>query len=594
VQRSVGKNKQGQKNSSWRSVRLALPFFKQYRLQLAFGFLSLLVVNALQLIIPRIVKHAVDGLQDQVASQTSLMKYGSLIIVLALFIAIFRFGWRILILGFSRHLEKDLRNWLFSHLLTLDRVFFQRKTTGELMALATNDLAAVQLAGGMGLVAFVDAMVMTIAALSFMAYIHPGLTLIAIAPMPLLALLTRFLSARLHRYFKKVQEQFSILTEFVRTTLSSIRLIKAYTQENSQAKRFNKLGRIYVQDNLRLAMVHGTLFPASGLVANFSLLLVLFFGGRLTIQGVISIGDFVAFTSYLFMLTWPMMALGWVTNLFQRGATSLERIQNILEQKTVFTKPETVSVMPEKIKKISVRNLNFTYTGQQTPTLRKINLDITPGLLGIVGRTGAGKTTLCHLLARLYPVESSTIFLDGIDVNNLSLGQVRSRIGLVPQDITVFSDTIRTNIALGRPAADREQVEAVARAASIHQEIMALPDGYDTRIGERGVKLSGGQRQRIALARALLTDRPIIIIDDGLSAVDIETEHEIIQAIGSFLQERICIVISHRLAPLAEADQLLVMDNGRIVSHGSHEQLLDENRFYKTIYDYQISRMEKG
>jgi ATP-binding cassette subfamily B protein len=594
VQRSVGKNKQGQKNSSWRSVRLALPFFKQYRLQLAFGFLSLLVVNALQLIIPRIVKHAVDGLQDQVASQTSLMKYGSLIIVLALFIAIFRFGWRILILGFSRHLEKDLRNWLFSHLLTLDRVFFQRKTTGELMALATNDLAAVQLAGGMGLVAFVDAMVMTIAALSFMAYIHPGLTLIAIAPMPLLALLTRFLSARLHRYFKKVQEQFSILTEFVRTTLSSIRLIKAYTQENSQAKRFNKLGRIYVQDNLRLAMVHGTLFPASGLVANFSLLLVLFFGGRLTIQGVISIGDFVAFTSYLFMLTWPMMALGWVTNLFQRGATSLERIQNILEQKTVFTKPETVSVMPEKIKKISVRNLNFTYTGQQTPTLRKINLDITPGLLGIVGRTGAGKTTLCHLLARLYPVESSTIFLDGIDVNNLSLGQVRSRIGLVPQDITVFSDTIRTNIALGRPAADREQVEAVARAASIHQEIMALPDGYDTRIGERGVKLSGGQRQRIALARALLTDRPIIIIDDGLSAVDIETEHEIIQAIGSFLQERICIVISHRLAPLAEADQLLVMDNGRIVSHGSHEQLLDENRFYKTIYEYQISRMEKG
>jgi ATP-binding cassette subfamily B protein len=594
VQRSVGKNKQGQKNSSWRSVRLALPFFKQYRLQLAFGFLSLLVVNALQLIIPRIVKHAVDGLQDQVASQTSLMKYGSLIIVLALFIAIFRFGWRILILGFSRHLEKDLRNWLFSHLLTLDRVFFQRKTTGELMALATNDLAAVQLAGGMGLVAFVDAMVMTIAALSFMAYIHPGLTLIAIAPMPLLALLTRFLSARLHRYFKKVQEQFSILTEFVRTTLSSMRLIKAYTQENSQAKRFNKLGRIYVQDNLRLAMVHGTLFPASGLVANFSLLLVLFFGGRLTIQGVISIGDFVAFTSYLFMLTWPMMALGWVTNLFQRGATSLERIQNILEQKTVFTKPETVSVMPEKIKKISVRNLNFTYTGQQTPTLRKINLDITPGLLGIVGRTGAGKTTLCHLLARLYPVESSTIFLDGIDVNNLSLGQVRSRIGLVPQDITVFSDTIRTNIALGRPAADREQVEAVARAASIHQEIMALPDGYDTRIGERGVKLSGGQRQRIALARALLTDRPIIIIDDGLSAVDIETEHEIIQAIGSFLQERICIVISHRLAPLAEADQLLVMDNGRIVSHGSHEQLLDENRFYKTIYEYQISRMEKG
>jgi ATP-binding cassette subfamily B protein len=572
-------------NNSWRSVRLILPFFKQYGVQLAIGFLSLLAVNGLQLLIPRIIKHAVDALQFGTASHASLMKYGGLIILMAFCIAVFRFGWRILILGFSRHLEKDLRNWLFSHLLTLDRFFFQRNTTGELMALATNDLAAIQLAGGMGLVAFADALVMTIAALSFMAYIHPGLTLIALAPMPVLVLLTRVLSARLHRYFKKVQERFSHITEFVRTTLASMRLVRAYTQEES---------RSYVEDNLRLAMVQGTLFPASGLVANISLLLILLFGGRFTIQGAITIGDFVAFTSYLFMLTWPMMALGWVTNLFQRGATSLERIQNILEQQTVFDRPASPSVLPGKINDISVRKLNFHYQGQLKPVLKEISLEIGPGLLGIVGRTGAGKTTLCHLLARLYPVENGTIFFGGMDVNSMELDKVRSSIGLVPQDVTVFSDTIRANIIMGKPDATDEQIEKVARAAAIHEEVMDFPEGYGTRIGERGVKLSGGQRQRIALARVLLTERPIIIIDDGLSAVDIETEHQIIRSIGSFLQQRICIVVSHRLAPLAEADQLLVMDDGKVVAQGVHDQLIAENMFYKTIFEYQTSRTKKG
>ena len=583
-----------QKNNSWQSVRLVFPFFRQYGKQLVVGFLSLLAVNALQLLIPRIIKHAVDALQFGTASQASLMKYGGLIILLAFCIAFFRFGWRILILGFSRHLEKDLRNWMFSHLLTLDRFFFQKRTTGELMALATNDLAAVQLAGGMGLVAFADAMVMTIAALSFMAYIHPGLTLIALAPMPVLALLTRILSARLHRYFKKVQEKFSQITEFVRTTLFSMRLIKAYTQEKSQTERFNQLGRTYVKDNLRLAMIQGTLFPTAGLVANISMLLVLFFGGRLTIQGVITIGDFVAFTSYLFMLTWPMMALGWVTNLFQRGATSLERIQNILDQQTVFDRPASPSDVPGKISNISVRNLSFQYQGQNQPVLKGISLQINPGLLGIVGRTGAGKTTLCHLLARLYPAEAGTILFGGIDVNDMELDKVRSCIGLVPQDVTVFSDTIRANITMGRPQATDEQIEKVAKAAAIHDEIIAFPAGYGTRIGERGVKLSGGQRQRIALARVLLSERPIIIIDDGLSAVDIETEHQIIRSIGSFLQERICIVVSHRLAPLAEADQLLVMDDGRVVAQGDHNELLRENMFYKTIFEYQTRSQEPG
>jgi ATP-binding cassette subfamily B protein len=579
---------------SWKALSLVFPFFRQYRLQLLIGFLSLLAVNGLQLVIPRIIKHAVDGLQKEGVSPETLQQYGIMIVGLAVGIALFRFSWRLLILGFSRHLEKDLRNWLFSHLLTLDRVFFQRSTTGEIMALATNDLAAVQLAGGMGLVAFADALVLSLAALSFMAYIHPGLTLIAIVPMPLLALLTRILSGRLHRYFKKVQEQFSSMTEFVRTSINSIRMIKAYTLEANQTARFDELGSEYVRANLRLAKVQGTLFPVSGLIANTSMLLVLLFGGRLTIQGSITIGDFVAFTSYLFMLTWPMMALGWVTNLFQRGVTSLQRIQNILEERPIIVAPLLPTPCPEKINSISVKHLHFAYPYQPYPVLEDISLEIKKGILGIVGKTGSGKTTLCHILARLYPVAENTLFWDGADINTLDPGIVRGNIALVPQDVTVFSETVRANITMGKPEASQEEIEAVARAAAIHTEIISLPEGYDTRIGEKGVKLSGGQRQRIALARALLSDRQIIIVDDGLSAVDIETEHEIIGSIRSFIIDKVCIMVSHRLAPLAQADQILVMDQGKVVALGSHRYLLEKNRFYTTIYEYQTSRMEKG
>jgi len=587
-------NPNSRHDNSWQAVGLVFPFFRQYRLRLLVGFASLLAVNGLQLVIPRIIKHAVDGLQHEEVSAAVLLQYGFMIVGLALCIAVFRFGWRYMILGFSRHLEKDLRNWLFSHLLTLDRIFFQRSTTGEIMALATNDLAAVQLAGGMGLVAFADALVLSLAALSFMAYIHPGLTLIAIVPMPFLALLTRFLSGRLHRYFKKVQEQFSNLTEFARTSINSIRMIKAYTLEKSQTQRFDAMGREYVQDNLRLAKVQGTLFPVSGLIANTSMLLVLLFGGRLTIQGSITIGDFVAFSSYLFMLTWPMMALGWVTNLFQRGVTSLQRIQNVLQERPVLVPPAEPAAMPAKLNSISLRNLTFAYPYQSNSALRDISLEIEQGILGIVGKTGSGKTTLTHLLARLYPVEKDTLFWNGIDVNMLDLTGVRSRIALVPQDITVFSDTVRANICMGKAGAAQKDIETVARAAGIHAEIAALPQGYDTRIGEKGVKLSGGQRQRIALARALLSDRPVLIIDDGLSAVDIETEHEIIGSMRPFIRNRICIIVSHRLAPLAQADQLIVMEGGKIVARGTHDHLLQTNSFYATIYEYQTIRMGQG
>jgi len=293
------------------------------------------------------------------------------------------------------------------------------------------------------------------------------------------------------------------------------------------------------------------------------------------------------------MLTWPMMALGWVTNLFQRGVTSLQRIQNVLDEQPVIISPSEPVQVPENLNSIIVRNLTFTYPDQNDAILQDISLEIKWGILGIVGRTGSGKTTLAHLFARLYPVENDTLFWNTIDVNKLDLAEVRRRIALVPQDVTVFSDTVRDNISMGKPDANREEIETVARAAAIHDEILALPKGYDTRIGERGVKLSGGQRQRIALARALLSDRQVLIIDDGLSAVDMETEHQIIGAMQPFVRDRICIIVSHRLAPLAQADRLIVMDRGKIAAQGDHEQLLRESRFYATIYEYQTNRMGK-
>lgn len=575
-------------NSSWGAVGLILPYFRRHVRKVLVGFLALVAVDFLQLVIPRVIKEAVDSIQFGTATSNSLLAAGAIIVVLALLIAVLRFLWRNMLLGFSRSVETDLRSRMVSHLLTLDRAFFQRRPAGEIMALATNDLSSVQLATGMGLVAFVDAAFMGVAAIAFMAYINPWLTLIAIAPMPFLAIITRYLSARLHRRFKKVQEQFSDLTEFVRSTFSGIRLIKAYNQEQGQSARFEQLGQTYVRDNLRLSFIYGMLFPVSGLLANASLLLVLVFGGRMAIGGTLTAGDFVAFINYLLLMTWPMMAVGWVADLFQRGMTSLGRIQSLFHERPCLMDQVPAESPPRLTGEIRLHHLSFTYPNQSQTVLHDLELEVRPGqFLGVVGRTGSGKTTLCHLLTRLYPVADGTIFYDGRDVNRLPLAAVRQAIAYVPQEVVLFSETIAYNISMGKPEASLEEVQAAARAAAIHDEIIAMKDGYQTRIGERGVKLSGGQRQRLAIARALLLERPIIIIDDGLSAVDMETEHTIIRSIADYLRGHTCIIVSHRIAPLADAHEILVMERGRIAARGNHQQLLTASPFYATIYRQQ-------
>lgn len=567
------------------------PFVGKYSLRLIGGFLALLAVDLLQLGIPRLVKRAVDLLAHGTASQIALIQSALFIFLLALGIAVCRFVWRYLILGFSRLVERDLRDDFFHRLLALDRPFFQKKPVGAIMALATNDLAAVQLAGGMGLVACADAAIMGIAAVACMAYISPKLTLIAVLPMPLLAVLTRVLSARLHRRFLKVQEQFSRLTEFARSTITSIRLLKAYTQETPQAESFSRLGRQYQKDNIRLARVHGTLFPISGLVGNSSLMLVIFFGGSQVIGGAITVGDFVAFISYLYMLTWPMMAVGWVTNLFQRGVTSLGRLGEVMDARPTLKDPAQPVSFPPGQTEISLRNLHFQYEGQEQPALAEVNCVIRGGeIVGLVGRSGSGKSTLCHLLARQYPVEDGAIFLNGVDINRLPLIAVRERVAYVPQDVLLFSDTVAANIAFGNPAASQEQIEEAARICRIHEEILGFSEGYQTRIGERGVKLSGGQRQRIALARAILLDRPMLIIDDSLSAVDLETEQKIISGLATYLPGRTCLIVSHRIAPLRDAVRIMVLEEGRLLAQGNHAELLATNTFYRNMYHQQQMR----
>jgi len=568
-------------------LQVLRPIFRDHRLRLGLGFLALVTVDFLQLLIPRFVKSAVDALSAASATSPQLLRLSGYICLVALVVALLRFIWRNLIIGFSRILEKKLRDRLFAHILRMDQPFFEQWTTGDLMAHAGNDLNAIQMACGMGLVAAVDALVMSTAALAFMLAISVKLTLIALLPMPILIICTRVLSGRLHHRFNLVQEQFSLLTEFARATLVSIRLIKGYTLEHFQERQFADLGARYVRSNLKVAVIQGLLFPIATLVGNVGMLLLLYYGGTLVIEASISIGSFVAFVSYLYMLIWPMMAVGWVANLAQRGATSLRRIHRLLTHQPVVVTGPTLA-LPATATVYACRQLGFTYPAATRPALVAVDLEIGPGLLGMSGRTGSGKSTLCKLLLRMYPVADGQLFFRGQDVNLLSQADLRQCIAYVSQESVLFADTIANNIAFGRPEATSEEIEAAARAAAVDADIMSFAGGYGAIIGERGVKLSGGQRQRLALARALLCDRPMLIIDDALSAIDVETEQEVLGGILATLagRQKTVLLVSHRVNVLRHCDRIVLLDEGRIVAQGRHQELLG-NPFYQAMAEKQ-------
>jgi len=588
------------------AVLLALlrPLYFQYRYRLLLGFLALLTVDFLQLTIPLYLKQTVDILKNGTATSQELLRTGGFLLLTAAGILVLRFTWQVLIIGFSRRMEAHLRARLFAHILTMDRFFFDQHPPGDIMAHASNDLAAVQMAGGMGMVAAVDALVISGAALVLMIYISPFLTLMAVLPLPLLGLSAWFLSDRLHTRFDQVQHSFGLITEFARNSMVSIRLIKGYTRERQQVRAFGELGEKYVAANLKVAVVQGLLFPVAILVGNLGMLLILYYGGKLVIKEAITLGDFVAFVHYLYMLIWPMMAVGWVTNIAQRGFTSLARINRLLtarsrlenslqvsEQEGVGDKEFAGRFCSDPV--ISLRELNFSYPNHHkagVSALTGIELQLRPGILGIAGRTGSGKSTLCRLLTRQYPVSEGMLFFADQDVNSLAPALIREQISYVSQNPILFSSTVAENISLAVPDASQKEIEAVAGLAAIHTEILAMENGYQTRIGERGLRLSGGQKQRLAIARALLADRPVLIIDDALSALDVETEQQVFAGIRARAAGKIVLIVSHRLKLLSGTDQVLLLDQGKVVALEHHEHLLLHNDFYQVMAEKQQGR----
>ena len=563
-------------------------YFVQHRWRLLIGLATLLVVDGLQLIIPQVIKLAIDDLTRGGIVQADLVKYGLYIAGIALLIGFFRYFWRFMILGTARRIEEALRGRLFSHLQTLSLSFFQETKTGDLMAHATNDMDAVRMAVGMGLVAITDTLVLGASAIIFMILIDPKLTLFAIVPMPFIALVTTRFSRLVYHRFESVQASFSRLTEQVRESLAGIRVVKAFAQEGYEKEKLDHIGEEYVGKNLRLIKVWGMFFPLIMLLANLGTVIVLWLGGMETILGTITAGGFVAFMTYLGILAWPMMALGWVINLIQRGSASMGRINKILNTQPEIADRPRLRPITKLGGKIEFRDLTFSYKPGSLPTLKGITLQVNPGeFVAIVGRTGTGKSTLCNLIPRLFDPPNGHLYMDGREIHAIPIKPLRESIGYVPQDTFLFSTTIKENIVFGNPKASEEEVANAARIAQIDEEIRAFPMGIETWIGEKGITLSGGQKQRIAIARAVLLNPQIMILDDALSSVDTQTEERIWNGLGEILDGKTCIVVSHRLSSIKEADKIILLDDGEITEMGDHQSLLSMGGIYAQIYQRQ-------
>ena len=555
------------------------------RWRILIGLAALLVVDVLQLFIPRVVKFAIDDLTSGDISPHGLLLYGTEILILALGIGGFRYVWRYLLLGASRRMEKALRDRLFFHLQTLSSSYFYRTKIGDLMAHAINDIEAVRMAIAMGLVFVVDTIILGILTIFFMIYIHPLLTLYAILPMPLITVMTLLFSRSIHDRYEVLQRTFARLTERVRESIAGIRIVQAYVRESVEREKLSHLSQDYINNNISVTKLWGMFFPLLLFLSNLSMAIVLYLGGKLTILESISTGDFVAFMSYLGMLAWPMMALGWAINVIQRGGASMDRLNRIFEETPeVADEPEAIASHPLR-GRIEIKGLTISTENGGNPLLEDIHLDIREGeKIIVVGRTGAGKSVLCNLLVRILEPPQGFLFFDGIEIHRIPLKVLRGSIGYIPQDTFLFSNTIRENIAFGRLHATGEEIEEAARIAQIYEEIMGFPAGMNTVIGEKGITLSGGQRQRIAIARAVLMNPPILILDDALSSVDIQTEERILEAMERFLKGRTSILITHRVAPLRRADRIIVLEEGRVAEEGNHSTLLSKGGIYAKLY----------
>ncbi|RLB29528.1 MAG: ABC transporter ATP-binding protein [Deltaproteobacteria bacterium] len=570
-------------------------YFIENWIALILGLSSLLLVDLLQLFIPRIIKKSIDALTIGQASPRLLVKYALIIVGIAIAMAIFRYIWRYLVFGHSRKVEEALRNRIYKHLQTLSLSFYWKSKTGDLMARAVNDIDAVRMATGMGLVALTDGILLGLATIGFMLYIDIKLTLISLFPTPFIVYFTLIITRRMGRRFGRVQQTFAELTESVREALAGIRVIKAYNRQPWGYSRVKDNGETYISNNLDLAKTLAIFFPMMTLFTNLGLAVVIWIGGRLTILGNITTGDFVAFISYLNLLTWPMMALGWVTNLIQRGSASMRRINGILDEVPEITNQTTNPFRGVIRGEICLKSLTFYYPQEKDPALKDIDIRIEAGqTIAIVGGVGSGKSTLLQIIPRLVETERGMVQIDEIPIHDIDLKNLRGSIGFVTQEAHIFSDTILNNIIFGRQGVGKDLMRNVLEISQLAVDINSFPNGINSILGEKGITLSGGQRQRLTIARALISNPPILILDDALSQVDTRTEANILNSILEMRDGKTNIIVSHRLSTIRRADIIFVLKAGKLVEVGDHAALLVARKEYTRLYERQQLSEELG
>jgi len=565
-------------------------YFRRYRAYLVIGGFAVISANTLILATPYITKLVFEIL-ERGGPRSEVFKYVALAFGLAVMSGVFRFTMRRTIIWMSRHIEYDLRDEIFAHLLKLNPTFYHKTRTGDLMARMTNDLEAVRQMIGPGIMYICDTVLKLTVSFAVMIYLSPTLTLYAALPLIILPFAVNKIGNLIHVRSMRVQEKFSELTAAAQENLAGMRVIKAYRQEDAEIDNYAGLSRDYITLNMALAKLQGVFVPSMRLLASVSYIIVLFIGGTSVIKGGLGLGDVVAFFGYLSMILWPMIAIGWVTSLYQRGTASLDRINRIL-----FTVPSVRDdgdeLHRERMRgKIEYRDLKFAFNGNKV--LDGISLTIEPGqTIGLVGLTGSGKTTLVSLLARQFPVERGQLFIDDIDVNDWQLQSLRRQVGFATQEPFLFSDTIEENIRFRRRSATCELVMKATEIAALSKDIATFSNGYETMVGERGITLSGGQKQRTTIARAIIDDPAILVLDDAASALDTETEDEIGQRIRTVLEGRTAIIISHRVSSVKNADQILYLHDSRIVEQGTHDELMREDGRYAELYRSQLLEME--